>query len=62
MQVRWGTEGDIYHAKVKGFRGGTMIRVRFKNMTPDWDRWVPVEKMIKIIEFADEAESGLSGP
>jgi hypothetical protein len=49
--VRWGTGGDIYDAKVKGFRGGTMMRVRFKNMTPDWDRWVPVEKVMKIVEF-----------
>ena len=62
VQVRWGTEGDIYDAKIKGFRGGLMMRVRFKNMTADWDRWVPVNKMMKIIEFAEDVESGLPGP
>ena len=51
IKVRWGTQGDIYDAKVKGFFRGTMVRVRFKNMTADWDRWVPIERVVRIVDF-----------
>jgi hypothetical protein len=51
VQVRWGTKGDIYDAQVKRFNiKSDFYRVRFKNMTPDWDRWVPQEKIIKIFK------------
>lgn len=49
VQVRWGTEGYIYDAQVKGFCSGTMIRIRFNNMTADWDRWMPIEKVVRIV-------------
>ena len=58
--MRWGTEGHIYDASVTGFRAGTMVRIRFRNMTPDWDRWVPTEKIVRIVK--NEKGDGNSPP
>jgi hypothetical protein len=50
VQVRWGTKGDIYDAVVKRFSTDSVFyRVRFPKMTADWDRWIPQQNVMKII-------------
>ena len=52
VQVRWGTQGEIYDAEVKDCVNGTMIRIRFQKMTADWDRWIPIEKVVRVVDFS----------
>ena len=50
-QVRWGSKGDLYLAQVESFqKNATFYRMRIVKDQPDWDRWIPEGKILKIVQ------------